>query len=261
VNPNTPLPAGATGGRPGGGMSPPTIPEIDKVIKVTAYWRADGWVAVTVYYQVCPFGEEEDLEAWERRCIQIRRYYIPAQRAPIRKPAKSYRQWRSRKYIELWLSALSEYVDDVRRIIEFAAAHAPSEEAADALRRYEVRAVVVPPDGHITWLGIKVGGRVIPIGPPPETLYTSMAAIDPPHTTWHDVAEREYVRTIVWTAMWKEVVKRVAGCKVEYKQRGAADIRCGSDVLTVPAVLPINEELEMAYKLTEKLIEAALEEP
>jgi len=257
MNPNTPLPPAATGAVAGGVQGPPKI-EIDKVIKVTAYWRADGWVAVTVYYQACPFGEEEDLEVWERRCMQVRRYYIPAQRAPIRHEPKSYRQWRSRKYIELWLRALTEYVDDVRKIIEFAAAHAP-EEVADALRRYEVRAVVVPP-GLITWLGIKVGSKVIPIGPPPEPVYTFMAAIDPPHTAWHDVAEKEYVRTIAWTAMWKEAVEKVAGCRVEYRQGGAADVKCGNDVLTAPAVLPLSGELEAAYKLTEK-IAGALEEP
>jgi len=258
----TPLPSGATGGGPGGGISPPKLPEIDKVIKVTAYWRADGWVAVTVYYDACRQGECDDVEECERRCMQMRRYYIPAQRAPIKKPARSYRAWRSPRYIEMWLSALTEYVEDVRKIIEFAAAHAPSEEAGEALRRFELRALVIPPEGRISWLGIKVGDRVIPIGPPPEPLYTFMAMIDPPHTVWHDVWEKEFVKAIAWTSMWMRAVETLAGCKVEYRQGGAADIRCGDKTLTIPnAVLPLDENYEAFYKLTDRLIEALMEEP
>jgi len=240
VSPNTPLPAGAMGAVPAA-VQGPQLPPKDRIIKVTAYARADGWVTVTVYYQVCPFGEEEeDLDVWERRCIQVRRYYIPAQRAPKRLKPKTYRAWYSDRYIEMWLNALTEYVEDVVKILELAADNAP-EEAGEALKRFEVRAIVAPPDGLITELGIKVGHRVIPLGPPPDPIYTFMAKVDPPGTLWHDVAEREFVRAIAWTRYWKEAVERVAGCRVEYRISGAADVVCNGKAITIPAVMPIFE--------------------
>jgi len=260
----------AVGGPAAGEVNAPRVIEMDRLMYLAASRRADGWTKVIVRYDVCPVVEgasgregevgrrdvedddwdpSEEIELFER-CVKEVHYFIPSQRNPVRLKEREYRRWYSDKYVRMWLGAVSKYIEDVKRIIEFAAARAPSAEAAEALRRFDLRVVAEPPEGLITMVGIRVGSRAIPIGAPPESIYISLALVDVGKAAWAlPLDERELIKAVAFTALWKGAVENVAGCKVEYAPGGSAKIICGSDVMAAEAVLPINEAFEKAHEL------------
>jgi len=233
VSPNTPLPGGTEGGRAAGGISP-HLPEIDRIIKVTAYYRVDGWVTVTVYY----YGECNDSD-WDA-CIERARYYIPIQRAPKMIKPKSYRAWKSKKYIEMWLKAVEEYIRDVSQAIEFAAANA-SEEVGKALREFKTVIKSEPP-GRVTNMGVVVGGRVVELGPPPDVEAVSVVYYDPSLKWERPISPtEEYFYNIAYTYKWREAIERVAGCEVQGDEQGNVKIRCNSEEATFTNMVPPGE--------------------
>jgi len=253
----------AVGGPAAGEVNAPRLPKKDRIIYLAASRRADGYTKVIVHYVVCPTSEcpvevsaeelddytgDEDVEMFEK-CIKEIHYYIPSQRNPIRLKAREYRRWYSKKYREAWLNAVEQYIRDVAKIIEFAAAHAPAPEAAEALRRFDVRVVVEPPDGAVAAVGLKVGERVIPLGMPYDSASVSAVLVDVGGTMWGravDEYEYERIRAMVFTHMWPAVVRKVAGCTVEYRLNGSAKIVCNSDSIEVENVMPAASVIEAA---------------
>jgi len=221
------------------GAKSPQLPPRDRIIKVTAYRRADGWITVTVYYEAC---EDRDWDA----CVERARYYIPAQRAPV-KMSQRWRQWTSKRYIELWLKAVEEYIADVGRVIEFAAAHADGE-AAKALREYNIVIKAAPSirqdnGATVINMGLVAGGKVVELGPPPDLEYVAVThyiqelkwerPISPP---------QEYFQAIAYTYRWWEAVERVAGCKAAGMADGSIRVECGSDEITIDNMVPLGQE-------------------
>jgi len=187
--------------------------------------------------------------------VYPRRYYVPIQRKPqgYELETHEYRQWKKRDNIEPWLAAVAQYIDDVATIIDFAAA-----KTAEKLREFNV-AVSADESGLVRAVGIDLGDRVVPLGPPPELIYTSIESEI--GDGWAVPAYKDYIRTLVYTAMWREVVMAV-GCRVWYRQGGAAKVECGgSEVYVDRPVLPFDDIQEEGYRLTDKLIDALLEGP
>jgi len=219
------------------GAKSPRLPPKDRIIKVTAYRRADGWITVTVYYEVEGVDEVVNVER--------ARYYIPAQRAPVRRRSR-WAQWTSRRYIELWLKAVEEYIRDVSQVIDFAAARA-GEEAAKALREFSVVIKAVPSanaelGANVINLGLVAGGKVVELGPPPDLEYVGVTVYDPALKWERPVyPPAEYFRGIAYTYRWREAVEGAAGCEVAGGADGGVRVRCGPEELAVPIMVPPGE--------------------
>jgi len=219
----------------------PPVPKVEKVTRVTVYAKP-GWAVVTAFIR-------EGCEVYPRR------YYIPIQRKPqgYELETHKYRQWKSRESIEPWLSAVSQYIDDVAAVIDFATSR-----TVEKLREFVV-VVNVDENGLVKSIGLDLGDKVVSLGPPPELIYVAIE--EPLGGGWAVPAHGEYIRTLVYTAMWREAVQ-ATGCEVWYRQGGVASIICGgSELVTERPVLPLDEVQEESYKIDEAIIDALLDGP
>jgi len=217
----------------------PPIPPTERVTRLTAYAKP-GWAVVTAFIK-------EGCEVYPRR------YYLPIQRAPHRLELHRQRTWKSRESIEPWLRAVGEYVDDVAAVIDFAASR-----TVEKLREFAIL-VNVDENGLVKSIGIDLGDKVVSLGQPPELVY--VAVEQELGGGWAVPAHGEYIRTLVYTAMWREAVQ-ATGCEVWYRQGGVASIICGgSELVTERPVLPLDEVQEEGYKIDEAIIDALLDGP
>ena len=225
---NTPSPPGPRGAGLEA-VEAPHLPPKDMVLKVTAYYREDGWVRTTVYYDYCKTADEEV-------CVKMRRYYMPAQRAPVRLPPRRARTWTSTKFIAMWHDAILQYVLDVAKVVDFVAQHLP-EEAAEAVRKFDIR--VSPPEGVAIDVGLKVGRDVVLLGTLPEEIYVGLSRVDEEAIGYWGIPPEDFyelIRGIAFTYMWKDLVEK-AGCRLEARG-GTAIIQCRGETLEVPNLLP-----------------------
>jgi len=217
----------------------PRVPKSEEVMRLTAYAKP-GWVAVYVVYK-------------EGAVVHPRRFYLPIQRAPYKMEVHTERTWKSREYVEPWLAAIREYVDDVAAVLDFAAS-----KTVEKLREFNV-VVKARESGLVEGVGIDLGDRVVEIGTPPELLYT--IPVERIGGGWAVPGNGEYIRTLVYTAMWKSAVEAV-GCRVWYRRGGAARVECGgSEMYADRPVLPLDEVQEVGHRITDGLIDALLEGP
>jgi len=220
----------------------PPIPPVEKVTRLTAYAKPSGWAVVTAFIK-------EECEVYPRR------YYIPIQRKPqgYELETYKYRQWKSRESIEPWLTVVSQYIDDIATIIDFVV----SRTGVEKLREFSV-VVNADENGLVKSIGLDLGDKVVSLGQPPELIY--VAVEQELGGGWAVPAHGEYIRTLVYTAMWREAV-RVVGCEVWYRRGGVASVVCsGSELVTDRPVLPWDEVEEEGFRLTDKLIDALLED-
>jgi len=217
----------------------PQIPPVEKVTRLTAYAKP-SWAVVTAFIK-------EGCEVYPRR------FYMPIQRAPHKLELHRQRTWKSRENIELWLSAVSQYIDDVAAVIDFAVSR-----TVEKLREFVV-VVNVDENGLVKSIGIDLGDRVVQLGPPPELVYAPVE--EPLGGGWAVPANRDYVRALIFTSMWRETVRAV-GCEVWYRRGGVAKVAChGDEMTTERPVLPLDEIQEEGFRLTDKLIDALLDGP
>jgi len=220
----------------------PPIPPVEKVTRLTAYAKPSGWAVVTAFIK-------EECEVYPRR------YYIPIQRKPqgYELETHKYRQWKSREHVEPWLKSVGEYVDDVAAILEFA-----TSKTVEKLMEFNV-VVNADENGLVKSIGLDLGDKVVSLGPPPELVY--VAVEQELGGGWAVPAHGEYIRTLVYTAMWREAV-RVAGCEVRYLPGGLAKVICGGgELVTERAVLPLDDIQEEGFRITDKMIDALLDGP
>jgi len=216
----------------------PPVPRAEKVTRVTVYAKP-GWAVVTAFVR-------QGVEVYPRR------YYIPIQRKPqgYELETHEYKQWKKRDNIEPWLAAVAQYIDDIATIIDFAAA-----KTVEKLREFNV-AVSADENGLVRAVGIDLGDRVVPLGPPPELIYTSIESEI--GGGWAIPAYKDYIRTLVYTAMWKDAVK-AAGCEVWYRQGGLASVVCGGgEIVTERPVLPLDEVEEEGYRMMDGAVDALM---
>jgi len=215
----------------------PPVPKVEKVTRVTVYAKP-GWAVVTAFIK-------EGCEVYPRR------FYMPIQRAPHKLELHKQRMWKSRENIEPWLSAVSQYIDDVAAVIDFAASR-----TVEKLREFVV-GVNVDENGLVKLIGLDLGDRVVSLGPPPELIYVAIE--EPLGGGWAVPAHGEYIRTLIFTSMWRNSVESV-GCEVRYLPGGLAKVICGGgELVTERAVLPLDDIQEEGFRITDKMIDALLE--
>jgi len=162
------------------------------------------------------------------------------------------RMWKSRENIEPWLSAVSQYIDDIATIIDFAV----SRTGVEKLREFSV-VVNADENGLVKLIGLDLGDRVVSLGQPPELIYVAIE--EPLGGGWAVPAHGEYIRTLVYTAMWRNAIE-AAGCEVRYLPGDLAKVICGGgELVTERAVLPLDDIQEEGFRITDKMIDALLE--
>jgi len=204
-------------------VEPPAIPALDLVYSVYAYWRADGWIAVSIDYV-------DDCD--EAPCGSRLRLYAPSSRLSIR-PPRTHKKWDKRSQIEPILNIVEEYVNNVGRIFSFAASKARPK-AREALERFPVR-IWVANSGVVRKLGLVVGRKVVAFGKPPRRIHYYRGK-----RGWcipRDVYEEVFA--IAWTYRWRAVIERVAKCRVEAAGGGDARVVCRGEELYARQILPI----------------------